>query len=540
MVGAVAGASTEHQRSLAAVRAWWRRRHPPPSIVQRLDLLYTVAITAAVVGALGYGTASSALAQVLTPHGLAVFGSSLAMVSVLVAAHWGVYQGPVVFSVADVAHLLGAPLPRRGLAARRLAFALAGGAAAGAVAAAAAIVGLTGEGRGVETGQAAGLTVGLAELGVLAVAAAWAVQRSARCERGVRLVTWPAVLVAVAVAAASGAGQVGRSIVLWSGPWGWAVAPGAGVGLGEWVAALSALTLVTAASAVAAVWNCGDCPAERHMRRAEGRASAIGSLASFDARTARQALEAVGARPSARPAAEPGWLRALIVARGAGATTSALAIVWRDAVAALRTPGRVVEAATLAAAGTVLCVVEAERALAVAAATMLVYVGASRMLWPLRSELDVTSRTRVLLRARVGRVLLAHTLLPALVTTAASVLAVAGCAIFGALDVDRAVALAGAATVPAILTWCASMSARRGGRLPQTVLVTAVAVDPSGGGLAILSWLSYWPTVAVVLGSVPIILIAGVGSGAVALAAAWTLIAIPVLVHLVGRDPVET
>jgi hypothetical protein len=539
MVGAVAGASTEHQRSLAAVRAWWRRRHPPPSIVQHLDLLYTVAITAAVVGALGYGTASSALAQVLTPHGLAVFGPSLAMVSVLVAAHWGVYQGPVLFSVADVAHLLGAPLPRRGLTARRLALALAGGAAAGTVAAAATLVGLAGEGRVVESDQAAGLAVGFAELGVLAVAATWAVQRSARWERGVRLATWPAVLIAVAVAA-SDAGQVGRRIALWSGPWGWAVAPGVGLGRGEWFAALSVLTLVTAASAVVAVWNCGDCPTERHMRRAEGRASAIGSLASFDARTARQALEAVGARPSARPAAEPGWLRALIVARGAGATTSALAIVWRNAVAALRSPGRVVEAATLAAAGTALCVVEAERALAVAAATMLVYAGASRMLWPLRSELDLTGRTRVLLRARIGRVLLAHTLLPVLVTTAASLLAVAGCAIFGVLDVDGAVALAGAATVPPILTWCASMSARRGGRVPQTVLVTAVAVDPSGGGLAILSWLTYWPVVAVVLGSVPIILIAGVGSGAVALAAAWTLIAIPVLVHLVGRDPVES
>jgi hypothetical protein len=540
MAGALAAASTQPQRNLAAVRAWWRVRHPPPSVGQRLDLLYMTAITVAVGGALGYGTASSALAQVLTPQWLAVFGPSLAMLSLLVTAHWGAYHGPVVFSPADVGHLLGAPLPRRGLVARRLVLALAGGAAAGTVAAGVTVIGLAGEGRSVGTGQAAGLTAGLAEVGVLAVAAAWAVERSLWWERAVRRATWPTALIAAALAAASDAGQTGRSIVLWSGPWGWAVQPATGAGLVEWLAAISVLTLITASAAAIALRHCGHCPTERHLRRAEGRTSATASLASFDARTARQALQAVGARPSRRPAADLGWLRNTIAARGARSTTRTLAIVWRDTVAAARAPGRVIEAAALAGAATVLCLFNAERPLAVAAATMLVYLGASRMLWPLRTELDTTSRTRVLLRPRIGRVLLAHSLLAMIVTTAAALLAVAGCAILGQLPVHGAAAALAAMAVPPTLTWCAAMSARRGGRLPQTVLVTAVAVDPSGGGLAILSWLTYWPMVAVLLGGIPIILITSVGAGAAPIAVAWTLIASVALIYLLSRDPVET
>ncbi|MEO8688075.1 MAG: hypothetical protein ABI611_07615, partial [Solirubrobacteraceae bacterium] len=212
------------------MRAWWRVRNPPPGLGRRLDLLYTGTIMAAIFGALAYGTASSALAQVVTPHGLAVTGPALALLALLLTTHWGVYQGPVVFSVADVAHLLGAPLPRRALAARRLMLALAGGAAAGAVVAAVVIVGLAGEGRGLAVDDAAGITLGMAELGTLGVAGAWAVQGSARRERAARRATWPGVVAAAALVAASHAGAAGREVALWSGPWGWAVEPAAGAG----------------------------------------------------------------------------------------------------------------------------------------------------------------------------------------------------------------------------------------------------------------------------------------------------------------------
>ena len=75
---ALSAASPGNRQSLAAVRAWWRVMHPAPSLAQRLDVLYTAAIVIAIFGALAYGTASSALAQVVTAHWLAVFGPALA------------------------------------------------------------------------------------------------------------------------------------------------------------------------------------------------------------------------------------------------------------------------------------------------------------------------------------------------------------------------------------------------------------------------------------------------------------------------------
>jgi ABC-2 type transport system ATP-binding protein len=346
----------------------------------------------------GYGTASLALAQVVTPHSLAVLGPSLALLAVLLAMHWGAYQGPVVFSVPDVAFLLGAPLPRRALAIRRLVFALAGGAVAGTVLAAVVLVGLAGKGRGIDTADAAGLIVGLTELGTICVVGAWAVERSKRFERASRRVTWPGMLTALGLAVVSGAGSVGREVAFWAGPWGWALQSDTGVDFAHWVAALLALTALTAVAAGAALRTCGEASGERHLRRAEARAGAIASLSSFDARTARQTLAAVISRDPGRSRSGLSWLRASLATRGSQPAARTLAILWRTIVAALRTPGRVVEAAALAAGGTLLSLLNTDKIVAVAAGMVLAYPGASRMLWPLRADLDLPSRTTVMLR----------------------------------------------------------------------------------------------------------------------------------------------
>ena len=59
----------------------------------------------------------------------------------------------------------------------------------------------------------------------------WGVQASARGERAVRRLTWVALVAAVAAAALAGQHHAVDDVLLWSGPWGWAVGP---VALAAW------------------------------------------------------------------------------------------------------------------------------------------------------------------------------------------------------------------------------------------------------------------------------------------------------------------
>jgi hypothetical protein len=489
---AVAGAG---DRRLAAVRAWWRVRHPPPSLGRRIDVAYTAAIIGGILGAVAYGTAGSALAEVLTPARLHMFGPAAALVGLVLTARWGAYQGPIVFTVADVGFLLGAPLPRRGLAARRLALALATGMAGGAALAGVLIVGLAGEGRGIAIGDAVALTAAVAELGALAVAAAWAVERSARWERAAAWGTWPAVALAGALVAGNPATP--------------------------WPVALGALTLLTVLAAAAALRGCAHCPAERHMRRAEARQSAVASLAVFDFRTTRRSLEATA--PSAT--------------RGRGPVLRRLglpAVVWRDAASAARAPGRIAEAGLLAAAAAAVSVQQADRPLVVAAAMLVGYAAPARMLWPLRAELDVPDRTRVLLRPPIGRIMLEHTVVPATITAAGAIAGVTWVTLTG--DASAGPALVAVVLAP-VLTLCAAMAARRGGRLPQSLLVTGMAADPTGGGFTVIAWVAWWPSMAVVLGATPVLL---AREGATLLSLAWLAVAAAGLGRLARREPPDS
>jgi hypothetical protein len=516
----VAERAADHAEALADVRWWWRQTHPGPGVWRRLDTIYMVAISVAILGALAYGTASSALAQVVTPDAMARVGPPVALLAVRVTAQWGAYQGPVVFSVPDVAHLLGAPLPRRGLAWRRLVRALAAGALVGAVVGAVVLIGLAGRGRGVTTERAIVLVAGAAELGILGVAAAWAVERSARWERAARLALWPAAALAAALIAAMGAGEPWRTAARWSGPWAWAVQAPAGAPRAQWVAGLVALTAATAAASTAAVYDAGRCSAERHLRRAEARAGAVAALMLFDARSARRAFETTAATATARPArAGRAWARHALGARGARPAARVLATTWRDGVSARRTPARVLEAAFVTACGAALALLNADRPAAVLAGVGLLYAGAARMLWPLRAELDLTSRARVLLRPPIGSVMVAHLPVPAITTAAAAALAATGCAIAGGLGGGGPLAAALAVLAAPTTVVCAAMSARRGGQLPQSVLAGAMAADPSGGGIGVLAWLAWWPAVAAALGAGPLLIATRDGASAGVLAA---------------------
>jgi hypothetical protein len=216
-----------------------------------------------------------------------------------------------------------------------------------------------------------------------------------------------------------------------------------------------------------------------------------------------------------------------------------LVTVWRDGVAARRTPGRVFEAAVLTAAGTALALLEADHPAGALAGMLLVYAGAARVLWPLRAELDLPSRARVLLQPPIGRVLLAHTAVPGLVAAGAAALGAAGCAVAGALPNGAAVAAALAVAAAPLAVGCAAMSARRGGRLPQSVFMGAVAADPSGGAIGILAWMAWWPALAAVLGAGPILIVAHSGAGAGAALAIAIGLAAATLAGALRREPGE-
>ncbi len=492
----------DHAIAVSDVRVWWRAVNPPPSLGRRLDLIYTTVIVTAIFGTMAYGTASAALAQVVSPDWLTTYGPSLALAALVVTAHWGAYQGPVVFTPADVAWLLGAPLSRRGLSVRRLAVALAAGAAVGAVVGAVLLVGLGGEGRGVDAAQVVGVTVGAAELGALGVVAAWAVERSARVERVLSLATWPLV-VAAALLAVLGVTDVLASL-----------------------ASVVVLAPATVFAAVVALRRCGDCPTERHMRRAEARATAVVSLAGFDARTARQGLARAGGAADSRVARAD--LRRL---RAAARDRPRLVVAWRDALAALRTPGRTLEAMALVAAGTGLAALVADKPAAVTAGVIVAYCGAALLLTTLRAELDVPDRTSVLLLPARGEVVFAHAFVPATLAAVAAALAAAGCVVGGADPAAAAVAF----TLAPAVTACAAMSARRGGRLPISVLTGSIASDPSGGAAGVLGWFAWWPTVALAIGAAPVVAVGRSGAGAVVPAVLWVAVCTAILGGLLRR-----
>src|SRR3954465_13325886 len=152
------------------IRRFWHTVQAPPSLLKRLEPAYYVFITLAIGGPLVYGTVSAALSEVATPRAVGIWGPSLALVALLGVMRWGAVQGPVVFSVADIAQLLGAPLRRaelglgrldRGLFLGRLIRGLLVWTGAAAVVGGLVVVGVAGNHRGVDAARAAGFVLAM-------------------------------------------------------------------------------------------------------------------------------------------------------------------------------------------------------------------------------------------------------------------------------------------------------------------------------------------------------------------------------------------
>ena len=407
------------------MRAWWRVRTRRRALGQRLDLLYTVAIIAGDPRGARLRDGELRARPGRRRRLARALGPALALVAVLLTARWGGYQGPVVFSVADVTHLLGAPLPRRGLAAGRLARALAAARRRARWPRARWSSASPARAAGIAVGRAAGLVAGVAELGVLGVAAAWAVRAlRALGPRSRRRAIWPAVArrgrPRGAVRRRRGRPR-GRAVV---GAVGLGAAAGAGPAGRRVAAALVLLTLVDGRG--------GRARAARRRRLPRRAPPAPGRGARERARLADElrrphgplALETVGRGGATGAAAGCAACAASPRAGGPGdLAASSGATPWRRC----GRPGRVLEGAVLAARrDRARRSPTGDRVLPSRRRWSLVYFGAARLLWPLRAELDRPARARILLRPRLGRIVAAHLVVPVVLVVVAAALGARG------------------------------------------------------------------------------------------------------------------
>ena len=494
-----------------AARAFLRSRRTRfrPTAYQ----LYATLLLGAIAGVLGANAVSQAIGGSLTEHKLLVFGPAVLILVLLSALRFGTWQGPVGFSTADVSFLLTAPIAIAALVRPKLDHGLWIGAAAGAALAGVAILLTAGGGGSFGLLRALGAVAAVTAFAVLAVAASWIVESARRTSGLVRRAS-PAVLVAGAALLAVSATPLGRSIGVWSGPWGWAIAPLAGTT--GWPAALALILLTATTATLLARRRAGAAGAEVFLVRAETRSGLTASAFSLDYRgaalTYRSALPARIARRARVPRPRH----------------PQRAVLWRDALALLREPARLCWATLLAAAATTEALTHAGQAAPAAIAALLLYGAASLLCEPLRLDVDAPDRSALLLSWPFARVLVAHCLLPGLVLfglTAVTIAAVvlAGAAGAGALLVIPTVL----APIIGALVLCVALSARRGGRVDNDVLVRLLTVDatnPLGIAVVVLRLIP-WLLAAVVVTSAALLILghAAAGHGPVLLAGVLAL-----------------
>jgi hypothetical protein len=187
--------------------------------------VYLTLLLAGIFGSLAWHQLSELIGGSLAVHELLVFGPVVLMLVSLAAARFGTWQGPVAFSIADVAFILSAPIAVGDVVRPKLDVGLAIGAAIGAVAAGFALLLMSiGSAKLAPAASACGV-VGLTSLGVLLTAASWLVQSSRSAGRGVRRASPFVLLAAGALLWAASSGAAGRTVAVWSGPWGWVIAP---------------------------------------------------------------------------------------------------------------------------------------------------------------------------------------------------------------------------------------------------------------------------------------------------------------------------
>ncbi len=398
-----------------AVRGFMRARRTRfrPTAYQ----VYATLVVGGIAGALAGNAVSEAIGGSLTAHKLLVFGPVVLFGALLAALRFGTWQGPVGFSSADVSFLLTAPIAIAALVRPKLDQGLLLGAAVGAAIAGVAILLVAGGPGSIGLVRALGAVAGVAAFAVLGVAASWLVECSRRASGLVRRAS-PAVLVTGAALLAVSAAPFGRSVEVWSGPWGWAIAPLAGTS--GWPFALALIVVAAAATTTLARRRAGAAGVEVFLARAETRSGLTASAFSLDYRgaalTYRSALPARFGRRARVPRPRQ----------------SRLVVLWRDALGLLREPSRLAWATLFASAATVEALTHPGRVIPAGIAAIALYFAASLLCERLRLDVDAPDTGALLLSWPFARLLLAHCALPALALFAVTGTAIVATVVAGA------------------------------------------------------------------------------------------------------------
>lgn len=466
------------------VTAYRALRHPPPPTAAAPQLLHA---------------APAAL-------------TALALLVFLVLLRDALWRGPVTVPQATADWLLGTPVARRRLLRPRFRGSAAGtllaGLVAGIVPAAALVaLGLGGRSDG-QVLRLAGISmVSMGLLFALATGLAGLIERYPGTGRWVRVATPVTLAAAVLLAGLAAWAGLGRlpsavaAVVLWSGPWGWAAQPvmaaagHAAAGhatAGPAVAANPApwwpLALGLLAAAALAALACADraaagVPAAALRARARTLGAMSAAALSMNTRAVATAYTAAGGTRRARFRLPPPRRRELV-------------LLWRDLLALLRSPARLVSAALVALLAAALIGVAGHgrpvSLVLVGCGVSLGYLAAAWLCEGARLDADDPRRS-VPLPMRFESLAWWHAAVPCLVLLAAvGVPAAVACAVAGDL---RPLALL-VVTIPVLVTG-ALVNVFRGSFSPS-MLVGADTPVGNTAALSIVFWYA-WGTVLAVL-----------------------------------------
>ena len=431
--------------------------------------------------------------------------TALALLVFLVLVRDALWRGPVTVPQATADWLLGTPVDRRRLLRPRFRGSAAGallvGAVAGIVPAATLVaLGLGGRSGGEVIRLAGAAMVSMGLLFGLATGLAGLIERYPGTGRWVRSATPAALAAAVLLGGLAAWAGLGRlpaavaTVLLWSGPWGWAAQPvlavaahavpaAAGNPAPWWPVALALLAVAALAALACADRAAAGVPAAALRARARTLGAMSAAALSMNTRGVATAYTAAGGARRARFRLPPPRRRELVM-------------LWRDLLALLRSPARLVSAVLLALLAAVLIAVAGHgrpvSLVLVASGVSLGFLAAAWLCEGARLDADDPRRS-VNLPMSYESLAWWHAVVPCLVLLAAvGIPAAVACLVTGDL---RPLALL-VVTIP-VLVGGALVNVFRGAFSPS-LLVGADTPLGNTAALSIVFWYA-WGTVLAVL-----------------------------------------